>query len=83
MFWVKRFTKSTFRKLAISVSTDFLGGRQCRRPASWQHTFGKQSSVEVQAFGCRSKMVGGGAVHSKYSVTVDRGKSRGGRNQMD
>lgn len=70
MFWANRFTKSTFRKLAISVRTDFLGGRQCRRPASWQQTLGKQSNVDVQAFGWRSKMGGGGAVHSKYSVTL-------------
>lgn len=75
MFCVSRLTKSTLRKFAIRVSTDFLGGLQCRRPASWQHTLGKQSNVEVQALGCRSKMGGGGAVHSKYSVTVNREKT--------
>lgn len=70
IFCVRRLTKSTLKTLANMVNTDFLGGRQWRRPASWQQTLGKQSKVEVQAFGCKSKMGGGGAVHSKYSDTV-------------
>lgn len=70
IFCVKRFTKSTLKTLANIVKTDFFGGRQWRRPASWQQTLGKQSNVEVQGFGCKSKMAGGGGVHSRYSATA-------------
>lgn len=33
------------------LSSERRGGRQCLRPASWQHTFGKQSSVLLHFFG--------------------------------
>lgn len=50
---------------ATKANKDRRGGRQCFLPDSWQQTFGKQSHVLLQLFGCKSYSGGGGAVHCK------------------
>lgn len=44
----------TWANVVINANSDRLGGLQCFLPASWQHTFGKQSNVLLHTFGCKS-----------------------------
>lgn len=45
------------------VNTERLGGLQNFLFPSWQHKLGKQSIGELQDFGNKSKIGGGGGVH--------------------
>lgn len=48
------FVLFTCANVVKKANNDRLGGRQYFLPASWQHTFGKQSSVLLHGFGCKS-----------------------------
>lgn len=62
--------QKTCAKVVRNAKSDRFGGRQCFFPSSWQQTFGKQSSVLLHGFGCKSYASGGAGVHCIYSANA-------------